>query len=134
MRKFTEANIHAPARAQDFEKTAVALALYGHYPVDLVERALIDEGSDMVLILAKAANLSRGTVKALLVMHAGGRGLSEPDLEHALAGYDRLKAKTAKRVLDFYEKRRKSGAKAADKAAKVASVMVEAEVVLAEAV
>jgi uncharacterized protein (DUF2336 family) len=132
MRKFTEANIHAPARAQDFEKTAVALALYGHYPVDLVERALIDEGADMVLILAKAANLSRGTVKALLVMHAGGRGLSEPDLEQALAGYDRLKAKTAKRVLDFYEKRRK-GAGKATKVARVA-VEVEAEVVLAEAV
>ena len=86
----------------------------------------------MVLILAKAANLSRGTVKALLAMHAGGRGLSEPDLEHALASFDRLKAKTAKRVLDFYEKRRK----AAGKATKVAPAIVEAEakVELAEAV
>jgi hypothetical protein len=123
MRKFTEANIHAPARAQDFEKTAVALALYGHYPVDLVERALIDDGSDMVLILAKAASLSRATVKALLVMHAGGRGLSEPDLEHALASFDRLKLKTAKRVLEFYERRRK----ASEKAAKAVRVVVEAE-------
>jgi uncharacterized protein (DUF2336 family) len=132
MRKFTEANIHAPARAQDFEKTAVALALYGHYPVDLVERALIDDGSDMVLILAKAASLSRATVKALLVMHAGGRGLSEPDLEHALASFDRLKLKTAKRVLEFYERRRK----ASEKAAKAVRVVVEAEakVELAEAV
>jgi len=132
MRKFTEANIHAPARAQDFEKTAVALALYGHYPVDLVERALIDDGSDMVLILARAANLSRGTVKALLTMHAGARGLSEPDLEHALASFDRLKIKTAKRVLDFYEKRRK----ATSKAPTVAPVAVEAEAkaALAEAV
>jgi hypothetical protein len=71
-------------------------------------------------------------VKALLVMHAGDRGLSEPDLEHALAGFDRLKAKTAKRVLDFYEKRRK----ATGKATKIAPVIVEAEakVELAEAV
>jgi len=96
--------ISTPRPAQDFEKTAVALALYGHYPVDLVERALIDDGSDMVLILARAANLSRATVKALLMMHAGGRGLSEQDLEHALASFDRLKSKTAKRVLEFYEK------------------------------
>lgn len=138
MRKFTEANIHAPARAQDFEKTAVALALYGHYPVDLVERALIDEGADMVLILAKAANLSRGTVKALLVMHAGSRGLSEPDLEQALASFDRLKIATAKRVLSFYEKRRKSGGKATKAARAVADAMTptadaEAEAPLAQA-
>jgi hypothetical protein len=65
-------------------------------------------------------------------MHAGGRGLSEPDLEHALAGYDRLKAKTAKRVLDFYEKRRKATGKTTKVAP--AAVEVEAEVVLAEAV
>ena len=107
MRDFTEANVHAPARAQDFERTVVALALYGHFPVDLVERALIDEGADMVLILSRVADLSHATVKALLTMQSGGRGLSEQDLEDALFSYDRLKLRTAKRVLDFYAKRKK---------------------------
>ena len=115
MQQFTEASIHAPARAQDFEKTVVTLALYGRFPVDLVERALIDEGTDMVLILGKAAGLSRPTVKALLLMHAGGRGLSEQDLEHTLASFDRLRIKTAKRVLEFYDKRRKAAGKTAKK-------------------
>ena len=117
MRQFTEANIHAPARAQDFEKTAVALALYTRLPVDLVERALIDEGADMILILSKAAGLSRGTVKALLVMHAGGRGMSEQDLESALVSFDRLNVKTAKRVLTFSVQRQKSAEKSARKMA-----------------
>ena len=45
----TEANVHAPAHAQEFERTAVALAKLGNFPIDLVERALLDEGEDMIL-------------------------------------------------------------------------------------
>jgi uncharacterized protein (DUF2336 family) len=106
--QLSERDVHARARAQEFEKTVVALALLGHYPVDLVERALLDEGPDMVLILAKAAQCSRTTAKAILLMHAAGRGMSAPDLERALASYERLSTKTAKQVLEFYTERRKS--------------------------
>ncbi len=128
MRDFTEANIHAPARAQDFERTVVALALYGHFPIDLVERALIDEGSDMVLILGRVAGLQRTTVRALLMMQAGGRGLAEQDLDELLSSYDRLKTRTAKRVLDFYAKRKKTAEKNAAKAEKVENSVKVAKV------
>jgi uncharacterized protein (DUF2336 family) len=47
VRPITEASVHGPAHAQDFEKTAVALARLGVFSVDLVERALLDEGEDM---------------------------------------------------------------------------------------
>jgi uncharacterized protein (DUF2336 family) len=105
----SEARIHAPAAAGDFEKTVVTLSMHGRFPVELVERALIDEGIDMILILAKAAGLARATVRALLFMNAGERGLPEKDLERALASYDRLSGRTAKRILAFYEKRRAKG-------------------------
>ncbi len=39
-----EADVHAPAHAQEFEKTAVALAKLGCFPIDLVERALARRG------------------------------------------------------------------------------------------
>ena len=32
---FTEANVHAPAHAQEFTRTAIALAKLGRFPVDL---------------------------------------------------------------------------------------------------
>ena len=64
----TEGNVHAPAQAQEFEKTVVALAKLGRFPVDLVERALLDEGEDMVLLLARAAGCSWITAKQLLLM------------------------------------------------------------------
>ena len=69
VRPITEANVHAPAHAQEFEKTVVALARLGRFPVDLVERALLDEGEDMLLLLAKAAGCSWTTARELLLMY-----------------------------------------------------------------
>jgi uncharacterized protein (DUF2336 family) len=103
----TEANVHGPARAQEFEKAVVALAMLGHFPVDLVERALLDEGADMVLILAKAAGCSWTTAKALLLMQAAKRGISPEDLDKAFNSFDRLSEATAQRVLKFHERRTK---------------------------
>jgi uncharacterized protein (DUF2336 family) len=126
IRQPTEGDVHMRAHAQDFEKTVVALALFGRLPIDLVERALLDERPDMVLILAKAAGCSRTTTKAILLMQAAGRGMSDADMEQALASFDRLSPKTAKRVLEFYD-RRKAHSQAASDA-------VEGEATLTEAV
>lgn len=105
VRQPSEADVHMRAHSQDFEKTVVALALFGRLSIDLVERALLDQRPDMVLILAKAAGCSRTTTKAILLMQAAGRGMSDADMEQALASFDRLSEKTAKRVLEFYERR-----------------------------
>src|SRR3954468_14241172 len=69
----TEANVHAPAHAQEFEKTVIALAKLGRFPIDLAEGALLDEGSEVVLLLAKAAGSSWVTARELLQMYAAGR-------------------------------------------------------------
>jgi uncharacterized protein (DUF2336 family) len=106
IRQPSEGDVHMRAHAQDFEKTVVALALFGRLPIDLVERALLDERPDMVLILARAAGCSRTTTKAILLMQAAGRGMSESDLDQALTSFDRLSEKTAKRVLEFYDRRK----------------------------
>lgn len=105
IRQPSEADVHMRAHSQDFEKTVVALALFGRLPIDLVERALLDQRPDMVLILAKAAGCSRTTTKAILLMQAAGRGMSDTDLDQALASFDRLSPVTAKRVLEFYDRR-----------------------------
>src|SRR5262249_39931837 len=100
-----EAHVHAPAREQDFEKTVVALALFGHFPVDLVERALVDADPDIAMILAKAAGCTRTTAKAILQLPAANRRHAAVDLEDALDRFDRLRASTARRLVKFYEKR-----------------------------
>jgi len=101
----TEANVHAPAHAQEFERTAVALAKLGNFPIDLVERALLDEGEDMVLILARAADCSWSTVRELLLMYAAKRRLQPDDISRAFDRYKKLSQATARSIVNFHERR-----------------------------
>jgi uncharacterized protein (DUF2336 family) len=100
--QFSEAEVHAFARADNFERTVVALSVFGQFPIDLVERALLDESPDTVLVLAKAAGCCWSTTKSLLGLTAAGRGMSVMDLEQVQSSFDRLQAKTAKRAVEFY--------------------------------
>ena len=97
----SEASVHAPARAQEFEKTVVALARLGRFPVDLVERALLDEGEDMVLLFAKAAGCSWTTTRELLTMYAANRKLTPDDLTKSFERFDKLSRKTAQSIVAF---------------------------------
>ena len=105
--ELSETHIHRPATSQQFEKTAVALSLLGPFPIDLVERALIDKGTDMILILVRAAGCSWTTAKATLLMHAADRDLSPQDMDAAFKSFEGLSATTARRVVKFYERRGK---------------------------
>ena len=105
--QFSEAEVHAFARADNFERTAVALSVFGQFPIDLVERALLDESSDTVLVLAKAAGCCWSTTKSILRLSAAGRGMSVMDMDQAQASFDRLQVKTAKRAVEFYGSSRK---------------------------
>ena len=107
---FSEASVHARARAQEFERTVVALAKLGHFRVEMVERALLDKGEDMLLILAKAAGCSWTTVKELLLMYAAERVLSPDDLGRAADRYQKLGQTTARKVIRFYEARMRAPA------------------------
>ena len=108
-RRLSETNVHAAAHGQQFVKAAAALATLGPFPIDLVERALLDKSTETILLLAKAAGCSWSTVKALLMMQSAGRGLSQHDLKHVSAIFDGLSRETAWRVVKFYERRVKPG-------------------------
>jgi len=105
VRRFTEANIHTSAHAQEFERTVVALTKVGHFPVDLVERALLDKGEDMILILARAAGCSWTTARELLLMNSAERNLQSDDLDRCFESYKKLTQKTARNIVNFYERR-----------------------------
>ena len=101
-----EAKVHAAARAQDFEEAVLALSILARCPIEVAERAVLLENPGAVQIVAKAARCTWPTVKSLLLMRAAGRRLSKMDLDRAQENYERLQAKTAKRVLKFYDARR----------------------------
>jgi uncharacterized protein (DUF2336 family) len=102
---FTEGVIHARAHAQEFARTVVALAKLGRFPVDVVERALLDKGEDMILVLARAADCSWTTVKELLLMYVAERNLQTEDLARTFERYSKLAPGTARNIVNFYGQR-----------------------------
>jgi uncharacterized protein (DUF2336 family) len=106
--QFSEADLHAYANADDFERASVALASLGEFEIELVERALLDRSSDLILILARAAKCCRATARAILMMPSADRRLSPMDLAEALSQFDRLQLATARSALEFYRLRRKT--------------------------
>jgi uncharacterized protein (DUF2336 family) len=107
-----EAEIYQYARDRKFEETAIALSMLCDTPIDVVERALLDPGAEIVLILAKVAGLSSTTTKQILLLRAADRGMSAKDLDSALTSFNRLQPDTARRVLGFFRTRVKKPAEA----------------------
>lgn len=105
-RELGDANVHAAARAQNFEKTVMALSVLAHCPIEMAERAVLNENPGVVQVIAKAAGCSWATVKALLLMTAADRRMSKVDLDQAREDFERLETRTARRVLEFYDARR----------------------------
>jgi uncharacterized protein (DUF2336 family) len=105
LRRIGEAEIYRYARERKFEETAIALSLLCDTPIDLVERALLDPGAEIALILAKVAGLSSTTTNAILLLRAADRGMSAKDLDQALSRFNRLQPDTARRVLGFFRTR-----------------------------
>jgi len=103
--KLAEADVEAFARAGKFEETAVALALLCSLPVGVVERALIQEGSETILIIAKAIGLSWATTKVILMLADDKRNMPEHILEQSRAVFTKLRRETAIQVVEFQQKR-----------------------------
>jgi len=110
IRRIGEAEIYNYARERKFEETAIALSIMCDTTIDVVERALLDPGAEIALILAKVAGLSSTTTKAILLLRAADRGMSANDLEQALSSFSRLQPDTARRVLGFFRTRVKKPA------------------------
>jgi len=104
-----EPEVYNFAETRKFEHTAVALSLVTGAPIDLVERALLDDNPDMAVILAKVEGFSWSTAQSIL-LRAANRSLSVQDLDRALSGFSRLKPATARSIIAFYDARRQGTA------------------------
>jgi uncharacterized protein (DUF2336 family) len=105
IRRIGEAEIYQYAKERKFEESAIALSILADTPIDVVERALLDPGAEIILILCKVAGLSPTTTKAVLLLRASDRGMSAEDLEQSIISFNKLQPDTAKRVLSFFRTR-----------------------------
>ena len=95
------------ATAGQFEETVVALSMLGNIPVATVERALLQERTELLLSILKVTGLTWSEVKLILQLRVDSNPL---DLEQCLSNYERLKLSTAKLVIDFHCRPGKSAA------------------------
>jgi uncharacterized protein (DUF2336 family) len=105
-----ESQIAAFATAGKFEDTAVILATISGLAIEIIERALVHDRVETILIVAKAMDLSWPTVRALLLLRAGKGGLSTQILEKHMTSFMRLRRATALEAIEFLRKRQAGGA------------------------
>jgi uncharacterized protein (DUF2336 family) len=97
--ELSESRLDNFAKAGKFEETVVSLAQLCGVSVATVERSMMQERPEMLLILARAAGLSWPTVKSLLVLRGQGRSMSLHDLDQCLTSFHRLKPSTAQQAV-----------------------------------
>jgi uncharacterized protein (DUF2336 family) len=93
------------AKSGKFEETTAALAELSGLSIETVERAMVQERAEMVLIIGKAIELSWPTVKAILILRAGASGIASHAIEQCLSTFTRLKSEVAQQVIEFQRKR-----------------------------
>jgi uncharacterized protein (DUF2336 family) len=106
----TENSILEYARSRKVEETTVGLSLLCSLPVDVVERALIENNREMTLILAKALDFSWETTMSLLFLHAKDHRIGAGDLDGMREEFIRLNTQTCRSVLEFYRSRKNAAA------------------------
>jgi hypothetical protein len=100
-----EAQLAEFARLKKFEETVVALSIMCNLPIDLAERTFVDQQSEQIIIMAKAAGLSWESTKALFLLQSETSDGSKHCLDRQLQTFLRLKTETAKKALQFYRLR-----------------------------
>jgi uncharacterized protein (DUF2336 family) len=96
------------AHSLKFNETAVALSLLCGVTVDVVERALVDVNREVILILAKALDLSWTTTMSLLFLGAPNYRITAGELERMKSEFLKLNVETSKRVLTVYRSRKEA--------------------------
>jgi len=103
----TEERLREFSEAGQFEKTAVALSLLTNVPIGAIERAMVHDDTDQMLVLAKSIGLSWDATKAILIWATTKSRLAY-DLEQLFARFMKLKPETARTAIQFYRLRERA--------------------------
>jgi hypothetical protein len=106
--ELTEARVCEFASLGKFDETAEALSLLADLPIGAVERALVHDTGDQILILAKSIDFSWKATHALLALQGGAEqrpaGVSGEYLER----FKKLRPETARAAIQFYRLRERA--------------------------
>ena len=93
------------AKDNRFEEVTISLALLADLPLSSVERAMVQERDELVLLMTRAIDFSWNTTKLILLLRSGAEGRSASDLANNLTYFGKLRPDTARRTLQFVKLR-----------------------------
>jgi len=100
--RLNEGDLVKFAQAGRFEQAVVTLALLARIPVAVVDRAMLSERSDVLLVIARAINLKWSTAKLMLGLRAAPGALSPDELQKNLAAFEQMSPTTAAHLMRFH--------------------------------
>ena len=104
--RLSEIEVDEFARAGKFEETAVALAVLCNLPLEAVERAMVMDREEAILIVAKAIDLSWGATRSVLNLCAGKMRMGPDRLERCRSLYQNMKRDMALQVVKHQREKR----------------------------
>lgn len=103
-----EAELEGFAAAGRFDETAVTLSMLCDLPLGAIERAMVQDRTELILLLGRAVGLPWTCIRAILKLRAGAHDLSARESDEALAIFAKLRPETARRALQFLRLRERA--------------------------
>jgi uncharacterized protein (DUF2336 family) len=104
--ELNEAALLGFAKAHKYEECVAALSAMSAVRIATIDRLILGDRHDPILILGRATGLEWATTRALIVLRLGpGRVPSATDIEEARLNFERLAPATAQRVVSFWQTR-----------------------------
>ena len=98
-------NLLTFAQNGQFDEATIALSFMCDLPVGHIERAIIHNQADHLLVLARAMGFSWETTSAILAMRKPSRTTTARDIERYRVSFLKLQPKTAISAMQFYRLR-----------------------------
>ncbi len=99
-------NIDQSLAQNDLVGAASAVAASCNMPLEFVEQAIGQKSVEVLLVLARAADLSVATLREIFQLRGMGH-MTINEIEKSVTAYRRLKIETAEEILRFYRTRAK---------------------------
>jgi uncharacterized protein (DUF2336 family) len=108
--RLNEKTILEYALAHKTDEVTVGLSLLCSLPADVVERTLVHNNTEMILILAKALGFDWEIAMSLLFLGASNHRIGAGDLEELKQEFANLDPQTCRGVLKAYQSRKSAAA------------------------
>ncbi len=102
--ELTEQRLCGFAESGKFDETTAALSLLTELPVGAIERALVHDTGDQLVVLAKSIDLSWKTTRLILAVRSGAGG----EFPEYLERFNKLRPETARAAIQFYRLRERA--------------------------